>query len=1148
MYWEKVHELQAKIESSPKFQALISEGKWSQEQIKGAARDAAKKAAEKTDTPHPPLPSWWQERMTYDWGDALIDDLMGNSADLTSSPSPYPVYMGGEYGRLRRKVERLMRGQREVDASGGTGDNDNGRTTFLEDGSLGVVSPSVSAFNKAQATDALSSSWDANNNESLPPDVPRQKNTVSDKLISDLLRAHRDAHGKRTNPVGLAQSLELLNELQIPLSKLGTYSHVSLLTCCKNAWEGRKVDELRKQAGVRSNEYFWSSFVDVYARSGDYRGAENVLDEMLEASELECNDRERYGQRDTADEKISGPIAIPPLPAYTSFFSACYKLVSRPDVHASVKSDAAKRAWSRWKEMRIHGVAPDVMAYGALMRVYSAQGRAEQAIDLLEEIMDQMMRPTDSATVLNGRGTPEEVLKSMDGDENGWYDDRDGKRVLVKPTTLIFTSALKAVVKSHEIANRFGGGKGKKNRKREATTSYHGRLTRQIVILAEQCEVNQDDGFVSALMLCAAAAGDSSTARAVYLASKVRRMDHLRTCGGKEHLQRLQGLIPEEDRVLLEGGGPSTPAVSSVSGDVPALRSIEDEFMEEHQAYEHREYGNDTRIFNALLLAHSRAMEQKGLGSMWKGRYNRGYLCQNSLRYLEAFNLPQYENLAIPGLDSVKAGLSEEGWEPEDFNEDGKSGKQLRKKHKFSMQKIMNDGEGNRLDDMDAFFDGMDMDPEERRRRELKLLYGDDPYGTGVGQKSDDQPLLPSGEKEEDANDASRDWLNDRLMSDEERQMMEWASGEGIYSGTFTPGQEGEAGMIEGSGDFDTDSNDADSDDDDLDFKTFQQRKDRDELVRAMTEATNDPKLAEQMFPETVDLGPRGDDDEDIGDDYEGLEDALFDEDEFNKLMEDTAKGMDHSKGGDAEELASVPGVSTNDFTAFRDHLANELHSEGAPDDVNEDEARQLFDMMRTYYDESENKSAAGISDAEFDEGASMNGGDDFSTMTHSTAENDTNGGPNPQMQRLSPDSMNGSTKTMYADDYIEWANQTNSQLNGEQAVENNDLVTSENEMIGVNSSAPSGIALPRPNMSPLDIQEEDPHITELKQALPGLPMRRIEKVSDCFAGTLGYPSILKLTVAVREVMPEAFGPQCLVRKNLANAQVLVVSLINLVA
>jgi len=82
---------------------------------------------------------------------------------------------------------------------------------------------------------------------------------ISDNLLSDPLPAHRDANGKRTAPVGLALSLQLLQELEIPISSLGIYSHVSLLTCCSSVWEGMKVNDLRCDNGVRSNGYFWSA-------------------------------------------------------------------------------------------------------------------------------------------------------------------------------------------------------------------------------------------------------------------------------------------------------------------------------------------------------------------------------------------------------------------------------------------------------------------------------------------------------------------------------------------------------------------------------------------------------------------------------------------------------------------------------------------------------------------------------------------------------------------------------------------------------------------------------------------------------------------------------------------------------------------------
>jgi len=63
--------------------------------------------------------------------------------------------------------------------------------------------------------------------------------------------------------------------------------------------------------------------------------------------------------------------------------------------------------------------------------------------------------------------------------------------------------------------------------------------------------------------------------------------------------------------------------------------------------------------------------------------------------------------------------------------------------------------------------------------------------------------------------------------------------------------------------------------------------------------------------------------------------------------------------------------------------------------------------------------------------------------------------------------------------------------------------------------------------------------MTELKQLLPGLPMNRIEKILDEFAAVLGYPSVLRLALVLRENMPDELSPQCLTRKNLANAQFL---------
>lgn len=626
------------------------------------------------------------------------------------------------------------------------------------------------------------------------------------------------------------------------------------------------------------------------------------------------------------------------------------------------------------------------------------------------------------------------------------------------------------------------------------------------------------------------------------------------TCS--KSMSRLQGLIPDDEKMRLLGGqvGNGDGASLSLFGfsgssNTPALRSVEDEFVEGHEAYEHREYGNDTRPIATLLLAHSKAMEAKGLGSMWAGRYNRGYLCPNSLRYIEAYNQPQYENMAIPGLNSVEAGLSPEGWENDFDDNDGKDSKALRKKHKFSIKKIMGDEHGNRKDDQDSFFDGFD-NPDEDWRLQLN----------------------ESGRFNEAGEDGvvSRDWLNDQLFSEKDDMMGLLSSGnDGISTVNYrrsqgTDDDDGEATLqvkhngAEYSNDFDSDSDDDDEGEINDGFNVHdsfvskQQRRpgtDREALVKAMAEVTNDLKLAEDLIPNdfhNLYADDHGEDEEDSNPD-----DSWFDEDEFNKLMEETMNGIDDSKGGEAEELDSIPGVSTNDFAAFRTHLQQELVDEGSTQKVDDMEARQLFDMMRTYYDEkhanvtpnpdfvsspvtaksgniiSQNASTS-IAESRLN---SMNIHD---SQVDSTRYNSYDVPLQHQKGNPIKDMPN---KTIYADDYIQWGD---SHAEGLESIR--DVASSEKELSEAESSTPIDVALPRQYMSPLLQEEEDAHILELQKNLPGMPINRIEKVADEFSRTLGYPSILRLTLAVRENMPESFSPQCLARVNLANAKHVMVS------
>ena len=266
--------------------------------------------------------------------------------------------------------------------------------------------------------------------------------------------------------------------------------------------------------------------------------------------------------------------------------------------------------------------------------------------------------------------------------------------------------------------------------------------------------------------------------------------------------------------------------------------------------------------------------------------------------------------------------------------------------------------------------------------------------------------------------------------------------------------------------------------------------------------------------------------------------DGLMDEEAFNKLMEDMDEGMDDSS--EDEDLNKIPGVATNDYSAFRAHVESELREEGLTHSVDEEETRQLFDMMRTNYTD-----VSSIPDADFSESAEdysasfLSSGSDHDKETtrindipnNYLSDNTQSGDLQPQMQ-VEPAKPETANKTMYADDFLEMLGSNDLQFNGRNE---SSLVTREDSALSANRNE-SDLQMKLNRQHNLEPYEED-HITELKELLPGLPMNRIEKIADEFEAVLGYPSVLRLAFALRENMPDVFGPQCLTRKNLANAK-----------
>lgn len=391
------------------------------------------------------------------------------------------------------------------------------------------------------------------------------------------------------------------------------------------------------------------------------------------------------------------------------------------------------------------------------------------------------------------------------------------------------------------------------------------------------------------------------------------------------------------------------------------------------------------------------------------------------------------------------------------------------------MQQIADDGEGNRIDDMDPMFDGYD--PDDEMIPEANM------------------PLLSSG------SGPTRDWLS-RIQGQAEQPNL-------ISYSSVPPPMDEDA-----------------FDDSDEDLMPLEEK-----LAKARAEISDDDEEFNKFFEDSMrQLEEANINDNETADyaDDDDLE-GLIDESEFDKMMKETMLGMDDTDD-DTDHLSKVPGVASNDYSAFRAHLVEELREEGSNHDVNEEETRQLFDMMRTHFIDS-------TTDMKFSDSGSQDPSKDL-PQAYATSSSLSNGisetqqHMQPQLQ-VEPSTIGFSNKMMYADDFLEM-------MRSESIDQTN--VSSESSLASVEDSAlaDSGtessmqMALQRERIL---AAQEDEHITELKELLPGLPLSRIEKIADEFQAVLGYPSVMKLALALRENMPDEFGPQCLTKKNLMNAK-----------
>lgn len=605
----------------------------------------------------------------YTMGDALLDDTIGNT--IAAADTPEPAYFGHKHRKYFNAVADHMDDYR----------------SYQKQQLLLLSNDGQQQHQPGQST--------TSNTSNLPLPVV---GLPSDEMIGKVVRAFRDKNGTRRKPVGIIAALShVIQDLNVPLAALGEYTYTSLLTCCRTPSEARRILQMIREQGLPISAYSWSILTDVYAKSGDYQGCVEVQQEMLQAG-------------------------VPPtLASFTSLLAACYKVCIDGRVAHAVRAKAASVGWKKWQELRIVGIEPDVMAYGAILRLKAAIGQPEVCVNLIEEM----------------------------------------QRFGVAPTTLCFSSALRAVARSHATAIRYEKGHSRRNRRREFLTKHHGQLARHILILAESAGVEQDEGFVSALCLCAAAAGDAATAKAIYVASQIRRLDSLRSIGSNQHLAQLRGenvsigtetidLIPSR----VERAAPdSLPTELTDMTDRDIIDDLDDlEYATSANqvdtergvmSFGEREYGKDNRVLTAVLHACAQAVDKNGIGTMWQGRENKGYLCANSLRLIATPKVPVYYDNSIPG-QKITDNLTWSGEHTDGYRE-GK-----RKSRKFEGVDV-DDESGSTLDDLDEMFSSIYLDEDGRRKEEYRspthgeiwrMKYGDSWNATNMSDHVDDVRLL----------------------------------------------------------------------------------------------------------------------------------------------------------------------------------------------------------------------------------------------------------------------------------------------------------------------------------------------------------------------------------------------------------------------
>ena len=148
-----------------------------------------------------------EENQEYGFENALLDDVMGNTAYLTSQPTPEPAYFGHLhkvfYNTVADQMDRYHEAVEALKRQNESGNENDAETAVLDPAMIVAELP-------------------------------------SDLDIAKVLKAYRDRHGTRSKPLGIAKALQhIMKDLGVPTMAFGEHTYTSLLTCCRTPKEVR---------------------------------------------------------------------------------------------------------------------------------------------------------------------------------------------------------------------------------------------------------------------------------------------------------------------------------------------------------------------------------------------------------------------------------------------------------------------------------------------------------------------------------------------------------------------------------------------------------------------------------------------------------------------------------------------------------------------------------------------------------------------------------------------------------------------------------------------------------------------------------------------------------------------------------------------